>query len=88
MTIKLLKKEATNLKENIETLECEDVELNKLHSRIYSLKMSMLAIDERLNNECEPTFSCLRESTFTKIARLANLKESYRTELENLELLL
>lgn len=85
---KLLKKEVTNLKENIESIECEDVEMNKLYDRIYSLKMSILAIDEQLQNECKPTFSCLRESTFKKLAQLANLKESYKIELENLELLL
>ena len=41
---KLSKKEVTNLKENIETIESEDVEMNKLYDRIYSLKMSILAI--------------------------------------------
>ena len=84
---KLLKSEVTNLKENIEVTESEDVEMNKLHNRIHSLKMSILAI-EQLQDECKPTFSCLRESTFQNLVQLANLKESYKIELENLELLL
>ena len=85
---KLLKRDVSNLKENIEVVESDDVEMNKLHDRIYSLKMSILAIDEQLQNECKPTFSCLRESTFQKLVQLANLKETYKIELENLELLL
>ena len=84
---KLLKSEVSNLKENIEALESDDVEMNKLHNRIYSLKMSILA-NEQLQNECKPTFSCLRESTFQKLVQLGNLKETYKIELENLELLL
>lgn len=40
--LKLLHYEVINLKENLETIESDDVELNKLHSRIYSLKMSLL----------------------------------------------
>ena len=47
-SIKLLKKEVTNLKENLNTIECEDPSLNKLHSRVYSLKMSLLNVDKAL----------------------------------------
>ena len=84
----IIKKEINNLQENLQNIEDIDVEMCNLHSRIYSLKMSILAIDEQLNNSCKPTFSCLRESTFKKLVSLSNLRESYKTELENLVLLL
>ena len=84
----IIRKEINNLKDNIESIDDIDVEMNKLHNRIYSLKMSILAIDEQLNNECGPSFSCLNKPTFKKLVSLANLRESYKTELENLELLL
>lgn len=84
----IIKREINNLQENLESIDNSDVELNNLHGRIYSLKMSILAIDEQLNNACEPSFSCLREQTFKRLVSLSNLRESYKTELENLVLLL
>ena len=46
--LKIIEKEVTNLKENLEAIECDDSPLNKLHSRVYDLKMSLLNVDKEL----------------------------------------
>lgn len=83
----IIKKEVKNLKENLESIENMDVEMNKLHDRIYNLKMSILAIDEQLHNY-DATFSSLRKDTFQKLVSLLDLREAYMFELKNLEVLL
>lgn len=81
--LKLLKKEVINLKENIESVESDDVELNKLHSRVYSLKMSLLNVDKEL---AELNF--LTKKDIQRSERLLTLKDFYRNELRSLEMVL
>lgn len=83
MTIKLLKKEVTNLKENIEAIECGDVELNKLHSRIFSLKMSLLNVDAQLSE-----LNFLTKKDIKRSQNLLTLKDFYQKELRALEMVL
>ena len=44
----IIKKEVSNLKENLEMIESDDVPMCKLHNRIYDLKMSLLNVDKAL----------------------------------------
>ena len=81
--IKLLKREVTNLKENIETIDCDDVELNKLHSRVYSLKMSLLNVDDEIKR-----LNFLTERDIRRSQRLLILKDFYKQELRSLEMVL
>lgn len=81
--LKLLKREVTNLKENIETIECDDVELNKLHSRVYSLKMSLLNVDDEIKR-----LNFLTERDIRRSQRLLILKDFYKQELRSLEMVL
>ena len=83
MSIKLLHKEVTNLKENIETIECEDVELNKLHQRVYDLKMSLLNVDEEIKE-----LNFLTEKDIHRSQKLLVLKDFYITELRALGMVL
>ena len=81
--LKLLKREVTNLKENIETIDCDDVELNKLHSRVYSLKMSLLNVDTALQE-----LNFLTKKDIQRSERLITLKHFYQMELRSLEMVL
>ena len=81
--LKLLKREVTNLKENIESIECDDVELNKLHSRVYSLKMSLLNVDDELKR-----LNFLTKKDIQRSERLITLKHFYQMELRSLEMVL
>lgn len=81
--LKLLKAEVTNLKENIESIECDDVELNKLHSRVYSLKMSLLNVDAQLSE-----LNFLTKKDIQRSQRLLILKDFYKQELRSLEMVL
>ena len=81
--LKIIKKEVTNLKENLETFESDDVELSKLHQRVYDLKMSILNVDERIK---EINFFSKKDLAESEI--LLELKSSYIMELRSLEMVL
>ena len=81
--IKLLKKEVTNLKENLNSIESDDPQLNKLHSRVYSLKMSLLNVDKELQE-----LNFLTSKDLKRSETLINLKHFYQNELRSLEMVL
>ena len=83
MSIELLKKEVSNLKENLENIESEDPTMNKLHNRVYDLKMSILNIDGRIKEINFFSKKDLQESE-----TLLQLKSSYIMELRSLEMVL
>lgn len=83
MSIKLLKKEVTNLKENIESIEYDDPTMNKLHQRVYDLKMSLLNVDGRIKEINFFSRKDLQESE-----TLLELKAAYLMELRALEMVL
>ena len=82
-SIKLLKKEVTNLKENLNSIESDDPQLNKLHSRVYSLKMSLLNVDTALQE-----LNFLTKKDIQRSERLITLKHFYQMELRSLEMVL
>lgn len=82
-SIKLLKKEVTNLKENLNTIESDDPQLNKLHSRVYSLKMSLLNVDKELQE-----LNFLTSKDLKRSETLINLKHFYQNELRTLGMVL
>ena len=82
-SIKLLKKEVTNLKENLNSIESDDPQLNKLHSRVYSLKMSLLNVDTALSE-----LNFLTKKDIQRSETLLILKDFYRKELRSLEMVL
>lgn len=82
-SIKLLKKEVTNLKENLNSIEFDDPQLNKLHSRVYSLKMSLLNVDTALSE-----LNFLTKKDIQRSETLINLKDFYQQELRSLEMVL
>lgn len=79
----LLKKEVSNLKELLEEYDCDDVELKKLHSRIYSLKMSLLNVDKELEE-----LNFLTRKDIRRSRSLLVLKDFYQSELRSLEMVL
>ena len=81
--IKIIKEEVSNLKENLEALESEDPTMNKLHQRVYDLKMSILNVDERIKEINFFSRKDLQESE-----RLLELKAHYLMELRSLEMVL
>ena len=81
--LKIIKEEVSNLKENLETIESEDPGMNKLHQRVYDLKMSLLNVDERIKEINFFSRKDLQESE-----RLLELKTSYLMELRSLEMVL
>lgn len=81
--LEIIKKEVTNLKENLETIESDDPNMNKLHQRIYDLKMSILNIDGRIKEINFFSRKDLQESE-----TLLQLKSSYLMELRSLEMVL
>lgn len=83
MSVKLLKIEVSNLKQNLENIESDDVELNKLHSRVYSLKMSLLNVDTALKE-----LNFLTKKDIERSQRLLILKDFYNQELRSLEMVL
>ena len=83
MSVKLLKIEVSNLKQNLENIESDDVELNKLHSRVYSLKMSLLNVDTALKE-----LNFLTKKDIERSQRLLILKDIYNQELRSLEMVL
>ena len=81
--LKIIKEEVSNLKENLEALESEDPSMNKLHQRVYDLKMSLLSVDERIKEIKFFSRKDLQESEC-----LLELKTSYLMELRSLEMVL
>jgi hypothetical protein len=81
--IELLKSEVTNLKEILETVESDDPQLNKLHSRVYSLKMSLLNVDKELSE-----LNFLTRKDIERSQTLLDLKDFYKNELRSLEMVL
>ena len=82
-SIKLLKKEVTNLKENLDLIESDDPQLNKLYSRVYSLKMSLLNVDKELQE-----LNFLTKKDIQRSETLLDLKDFYKNELRSLEMVL
>ena len=83
MTIDLLKSRVKDMKEGLESVDNLEPSLNNLHRRIYDLKMSLTNVD----NEMQKT-DILTKTNIQKMATLIRLKDSYLTELKNLEILL
>ena len=81
--IKIIKKEISNLKENLESIDSDDVELNKLHQRVYDLKMSLLNVDDEIKR-----LNFLTERDIRRSQKLLVLKDFYRQELRSLEMVL
>ena len=83
MSIKLLKKEVINLKENLDNIESEDSSMNKLNNRIYDLKMSLLNVDKELQE-----LNFLTRKDIQRSETLLVLKDFYQKELRSLEMVL
>ena len=81
--IKIIKKEISNLKENLESIDSDDVELNRLHQRVYDLKMSLLNVDDEIKR-----LNFLTERDIRRSQKLLVLKDFYRQELRSLEMVL
>ena len=79
----IIKKEVSNLKENLEMIESDDVPMCKLHNRIYDLKMSLLNVDKAL---AELNF--LSRKDIQRSETLLKLKDFYLKELRTLEMVL
>ena len=79
----IIKKEVSNLKENLEMIESDDVPMCKLHNRIYDLKMSLLNVDKAL---AELNF--LTRKDIQRSETLLKLKDFYLKELRSLEMVL
>lgn len=79
----IIKKEVSNLKENLEEIDSLEVSETKLHNRIYSLKMSLLNVDAQL---AELNF--LTKKDIRRSQRLLTLKHFYQHELRALEMVL
>ena len=83
MSIRLLKKEVTNLKENLEKIESDDPSLNKLYDRVYDLKMSLLNVDNEIKE-----LNFLTRKDIQRSETLLVLKDFYLKELRTLEMVL
>ena len=83
MSIRLLKKEVTNLKENLDKIESDDPSMSKLNNRVYDLKMSLLNIDKELQE-----LNFLTRKDIQRSETLLVLKDFYLKELRTLEMVL
>ena len=83
MSIRLLKKEVTNLKENLDKIESEDPSMSKLNNRVYDLKMSLLNVDKELQE-----LNFLTRKDLQRSETLLVLKDFYLKELRTLEMVL
>lgn len=83
MSIRLLKKEVINLKENLDKIESDDPSMSKLNNRVYDLKMSLLNVDEELQ-----TLNFLTRKDLQRSETLLVLKDFYLKELRTLEMVL
>ena len=80
--LKIIKAEVSNLIENLEVIDSDDLSLNKLHSRIYSLKMSLLNYKELQE------LNFLTKKDIQRSQTLISLKDFYQKELRSLEMVL
>jgi len=83
MSIKLLKKEVANLKENLDKIESDDPSMSKLNNRVYDLKMSLLNVDKELQE-----LNFLTRKDIQRSETLLVLKDFYQKELRSLEMVL
>lgn len=83
MSIRLLKKEVTNLKENLDKIESDDSSMSKLNNRVYDLKMSLLNVDKELQE-----LNFLTRKDLQRSETLLVLKDFYLKELRTLEMVL
>jgi hypothetical protein len=83
MSIKLLKKEVINLKENLDKIESDDPSMSKLNNRVYDLKMSLLNVDKELQE-----LNFLTRKDLQRSETLLVLKDFYLKELRTLEMVL
>ena len=81
--LKIIKAEVSNLIESLEAIDSDDSSLNKLHSRVYSLKMSLLNVDKELSE-----LNFLTKRDIQRSQRLIILKDFYQQELRSLEMVL
>ena len=81
--LRIIKEEVINLKENLEGIECDDLPLNKLHSRVYDLKMSLLNVDNEIKE-----LNFLTKKDIRRSQTLLILKDHYLSELRTLEMVL
>lgn len=79
----IIKKEVSNLKENLEMIESDDVPMCKLYNRIYDLKMSLLNVDKALME-----LNFLTRKDIQRSETLLKLKDFYLKELRTLEMVL
>ena len=79
----IIRKEVSNLKENLEMIESDDVPMSKLHNRIYDLKMSLLNVDKALGE-----LNFLTRKDIQRSETLLKLKDFYLKELRTLEMVL
>lgn len=83
MSIPILKSRIKEMKEGLEKVDNLDPSMNNLHQRIFELKMSLTNVDEEIQKT-----NILTKSNIQKMSTLIRLKDSYLTELKNLEMLL
>ena len=83
MSIKLLKKEVINLKENLDKIGSDDLSMSKLNNRVYDLKMSLLNVDKELQE-----LNFLTKKDIQRSETLLVLKDFYQKELRSLEMVL
>ena len=83
MSIRLLKKEVINLKENLDKIESDDSSMSKLNNRVYDLKMSLLNVDNELQE-----LNFLTRKDLQRSETLLVLKDFYLKELRTLEMVL
>ena len=83
MSIRLLKKEVINLKENLDKIESDDPSMSKLNNRVYDLKMSLLNVDKELQE-----LNFLTRKDIQRSETLLVLKDFYLKELRTLEMVL
>ena len=83
MSILLLKTRIKEMKEGLEKVDNLDPSMNNLHQRIFELKMSLTNIDSEIQK-----MNSLTKNNIQKMSILLRVKDSYTTELKNLEMLL
>ena len=83
MSIPILKSRIKEMKEGLEKVDNLEPSMNNMHQRVYDLKMSLVNVDNELEN-----IKVLTDLTVRRMGVLLCLKDSYVTELKNLEVLL
>lgn len=81
--LRIIKEEVINLKENLQSIESDDPQLNKLHNRVYDLKMSLLNVDNEIKE-----LNFLTKKDIQRSQTLLILKDNYIRELRTLEMVL